>query len=73
MEQQVPQVLVTCRKLDGQWEGVLIVRGDFERTYRGDDLATVISSAINTFLSLPYAENTRVQVVMNIVEPKQAE
>ena len=70
MEQKVPQVLVSCRKLNGVWEAVLIVKGEFERTYRGEDLGDVVTSAIGNFLTFPYSEDTRVQVVMNIVSPE---
>jgi len=68
-QQQVPQVVVAARKIDGEFQAVLLVKGEFERTFSGEDLDTVLRNALGAFTSPVYPNDTRVQITFNMSIP----
>jgi hypothetical protein len=47
----------------------LLVKGEFERTFSGEDLDTVLRNALGAFTSPAYPNDTRVQITFNMSIP----
>lgn len=69
-ESTVPQVMVAARKIEGLWQAVLLIRGEFNRTFIGTDVSKVLHDALGFFTSPEYPDDTRVQVVLNLSIPE---
>lgn len=69
----VPQILLTGKKIEGVWESVLLVRGEFEKTVTGGELQDLIVRALGDYLSLGYTDNTRFQVTLQLSVPNRPE
>lgn len=67
--QGIPQVVVAARKIEGKWESVLLIKGEFERTFTGDDVSDLLKRALAPFTSIEYPDDTRVQVTLNMSIP----
>jgi hypothetical protein len=65
----VPQILLTGKKIEGVWESVLLVRGEFEKTVTGGELQDLIARALADYLTLTYPDSTRFQVSMQLSVP----
>lgn len=65
----VPQILLTGKKIEGVWESVLLVRGEFEKTVTGGELQDLMARALADYLNLAYPDNTRFQISMQLSVP----
>lgn len=66
-----PQVLIAGRNVSGNWETVLLINGQFDRTFSGTSLSDVLSRAMTAFTSVTYPDDTRIQVSLSISDPEQ--
>lgn len=66
-----PQVLIAGRNVSGNWETVLLINGQFDRTFSGTSLSDVLSRAMTAFTSVTYPDDTRIQVSLSVSDPEQ--
>ena len=65
-------VTVAAKKVEGNWEGALVVDGKFGRSYQGKSLADMVTKALAPFLSGEREEGTEVTVSVGFMEPEVA-
>lgn len=63
-------VTVAAKRIEGSWEGALIVDGRFSRGLKGKLLATEISRLIAPFLAHERPDETEVTINIAINEPE---
>ncbi len=71
-QQQVPQVLIAYRKLDGVWESAILVQGNLDRTLTGGELPDLIQRGLAQFTEAELPENTRLMITLNMSIPQAA-
>jgi hypothetical protein len=63
-------VTVAAKKIEGNWEGALVVDGKFSRSYQGKSLADIVTKAISPFLSGEREDGTEVTVSLGFLDPE---